>query len=90
VLPAGPEDRLQAHFAEVREVIQAEEMWERVPEEARSFSPGNLESLVKFAYFGGFIDLAAARRLLLVDRQEIRRVLAGWYEEIREKGCWLC
>jgi RNA binding exosome subunit len=90
VRPAAPEDRLQAHFSEVRAVIQAEEMWERVPQEAQEFSPENLENLVKFAYFGGFIDLAAARRLLLVDRREIRRVLARWYEEIREKGCWLC
>jgi len=52
VRPAATEDRVQAHFAEVRAVIRAEEMWERVPEEARSFSPENLESLVKFAYFG--------------------------------------
>ncbi|HEX9884082.1 MAG TPA: hypothetical protein VGA79_08970 [Desulfobaccales bacterium] len=49
-------------MAEVRAVIQGEERWERVPEEARSFSPENLESLVKFAYFGGFLDLAAAGR----------------------------
>lgn len=60
--PAATEDRFQAHFAEVRAVIRAEERWERGPEEARSFSPENLESLVKFAYFGGFIDLAAAGR----------------------------
>jgi len=49
-------------LAEVRAVIQGEERWERVPQEAQEFSPENLESLVKFAYFGGFIDLAAAGR----------------------------
>jgi hypothetical protein len=49
-------------LAEVRAVIQAEERWERGPEEARSFPPENLQGLVKFAYFGGFLDLAAARR----------------------------
>ena len=43
-------------------------MWERVPEWAREFSPENLEGLVKFAYFGGFIDMAGVRRLLLVDK----------------------
>ncbi|HEX9883483.1 MAG TPA: hypothetical protein VGA79_05920 [Desulfobaccales bacterium] len=49
-------------MAEVRAVIRAEERWERVPQEAQEFSPENLENLVKFAYFGGFLDLAAARR----------------------------
>ena len=43
-------------------------MWERVPERAREFSPENLEGLVKFAYFGGFIDMAGVRRLLVVDK----------------------
>jgi len=49
-------------LAEVRAVIQGEERWERGPEEARSFSPEHLENLATFAYFGGFLDLAAARR----------------------------
>ena len=65
-------------------------MWERVPERAREFSPENLEGLVKFAYFGGFIDMAMVRRLLRVDRREMRPLLTRWYEEIREQGCWLC
>jgi hypothetical protein len=81
---------LEAHYRQVKAIIQGEDMWERVPEWARHFSPENLEGLVKFAYFGGFIDMARARRLLLVDRQGIRRLLAKWYEEIREQGCWLC
>ncbi len=81
---------LQGHFAQVREVIQAEEMWERVPEWAREFSPENLEGLVKFAYFGGFIDLAAVRRLLMVDKAAVKPLLAKWYEEVRQQGCWLC
>ncbi len=59
----GPEDLLQSNFHRVREIIQSEEMWERVPEAARKFSTENLEGLVKFAYFGGFIDLAAVRPL---------------------------
>ena len=66
-----PEERaaqLEAHFHQVREIIRAEEMWERVPERAREFSPENLEGLVKFAYFGGFIDMAGVRRLLGVDK----------------------
>ena len=61
-----------------------------MPEEARPFSPANLENLVKFAYFGGFLDLAAARRLLLVDKPTARHLLVKWYEEVREQGCWLC
>ena len=65
--------QLRSNFARVREIIQAEEMWERVPEWAREFSPENLEGLVKFAYFGGFIDTAGVRRLLLVDKTEIHR-----------------
>ncbi len=84
----GP--RLADHFLEVREIIRAEEMWERVPERAREFSLENLEGLVKFAYFGGFIDMAAVRRLLMVDKKEINRLRVKWYEEVREQGCWLC
>jgi hypothetical protein len=87
--PADTET-LKSHYQQVQEIIRAEEMWERVPEYARHFSPKNLEGLVKFAYFGGFIDMAAVRRLLLVDRRDMRALLARWYEEIREQGCWLC
>jgi len=65
-------------------------MWERVPEWAREFSPENLEGLVKFAYFGGFIDMGGVRRLLVVDKPTARQLLVKWYEEIREQGCWLC
>jgi hypothetical protein len=88
-----PEERaaqLEAHFHQVREIIQAEEMWERVPERAREFSPENLEGLVKFAYFGGFIDMAGVRRLLGVEKAAMRQLLVKWYEEVREQGCWLC
>ena len=87
-----PEERapqLEARFHQVREIIQAEEMWERVPERAREFSPENLEGLVKFAYFGGFIDMAGVRRLLMADKPTARQLLVKWYEEVREQGCWL-
>ena len=82
--------KLEGHFRQVRGIIQAEEMWERVPERARESSPENLEGLVKFAYFGGFIDMAGVRRLLLVDKPTARQLLVKWYEEVREQGCWLC
>jgi hypothetical protein len=88
-----PDERaaeLVAHFRQVREIIRAEEMWERVPERAREFSPENLEGLVKFAYFGGFIDMAGVRRLLMVEKPKMRQLLVKWYEEVREQGCWLC
>ena len=88
-----PEERaaqLEAHFHQVREIIRAEEMWERVPERARECSPENLEGLVKFAYFGGFIDMAGVRRLLGVEKAQMRQLLVKWYEEVREQGCWLC
>ena len=88
-----PEERtaqLEGHFRQVRSIIEAEEMWERVPEWARQFSPENLEGLVKFAYFGGFIDMAGVRRLLMVDKPTARQLLVKWYEEVREQGCWLC
>jgi len=90
VTPDERAAKLEAHFHRVREIIQAEEMWERVPERARKFSPENLEGLVKFAYFGGFIDMAGVRRLLLVDKPTARQLLVKWYEEVREQGCWLC
>jgi hypothetical protein len=85
-----PQEKLRLHFARVKEIIQAEEMWDRVPERAREFSPANLEGLVKFAYFGGFITMAGARKFLLVEKKEINRLRARWYEEVREQGCWLC
>jgi hypothetical protein len=88
-----PEERaiqLEGHFSQVRSIIEAEEMWERVPEWAREFSLENLEGLVKFAYFGGFIDMAGVRRLLMVDQPRARQLLVKWYEEVREQGCWLC
>jgi hypothetical protein len=90
VTPEEGAAALKRHFHQVREIIQAEEMWERVPESARQCSPENLEGLVKFAYFGGFIDMAAVRRLLRTDKAAMRRLLAKWYEEVREQGCWLC
>ncbi len=43
-------------------------MRKRAPDAARRFFPRNLEDLEKFACFGGFIDLAAARRLLLLEK----------------------
>ncbi|MBW1991069.1 MAG: hypothetical protein JRI59_02890 [Deltaproteobacteria bacterium] len=78
------------HYDRVKEIIQQEEMWERVPEPARQFSPENLENLVKYAYFGGFIDSRQVNQLLFLKKGEFRRLLAKWYEEIRKKGCWLC
>jgi len=90
VTPEEQAAQLEAHFHQVREIIRAEEMWERVPERARECSPENLEGLVKFAYFGGFIDMAGVRRLLGVEKAPMRRLLVKWYEEVREQGCWLC
>jgi hypothetical protein len=90
VTPEERAARLEDHYHRVKEIIQAEEMWERVPEWAQQFSPENLEGLVKFAYFGGFIDMAGVRRLLQLDKKELRPLLVKWYEEVREQGCWLC
>jgi hypothetical protein len=90
VTPAERAAQLEGHFNRVRDIIEAEEMWDRVPERAREFSPENLEGLVKFAYFGGFIDMAGVRRLLVVDKPAARQLLVKWYEEVREQGCWLC
>ncbi|MGQ9689126.1 MAG: hypothetical protein ACUVXF_10115 [Desulfobaccales bacterium] len=83
-------EQLQAHFQQVKEIIQREDMWERVPEHARDFSPENLENLVKYAYFAGFIDMGQVISLLFLQKRERSRLLQKWYEEIREKGCWLC
>ena len=52
----------------------------------REFSPENLEGLVKFAYFGGFIDMAGVRQLLVVEKPNMRQLLVKWYEEVREQG----
>ena len=88
--PEAPTAQLEDHFRQVRSIIETEDFWERVPERAREFSPENLEGLVKFAYFGGFIDMAGVRRLLMVDKPTARQLLVKWYEEVREQGCWLC
>jgi hypothetical protein len=81
---------MQEHYAWIKEVIQQEDMWERVPDHARDFSPENLENLVKYAYFGGFIDSRQVSQLLFLKKGAFRQMLVRWYEEIREKGCWLC
>jgi hypothetical protein len=83
-------EQQQAHFHLVKSLIQQEDMWERVPEQSKEFSPENLETLVKYAYFAGFIDMSQVIRLLFLKKGEKSRLLARWYEEIREKGCWLC
>ena len=83
-------EQMRVHFQAVKEIIQAEDMWERVPDHAREFSVENLENLVKYAYFGGFIDLGGVNRLLFLNKGETRPLLIRWYEEIRRKGCWLC
>jgi hypothetical protein len=90
VTPEEGAAQLEGHFRQVRSIIEAEEMWERVPERARQFSLENLEGLVKFAYFGGFIDMAGVRRLMMVEKPTARQLLIKWYEEVREQGCWLC
>jgi hypothetical protein len=90
MLPEAQAAQLEDHFRQVRDIIAAEEFWERVPERNREFSRENLEGLVKFAYFGGFIDMAGVRRLLMVDKTTARHLLVKWYAEIREQGCWLC
>ena len=84
------EDQQQAHYHLVKSIIQKEEMWERVPEHAKDFSPESLENLVKYAYFAGFIDMSQVLRLLFLETRERSKLVTRWYEEIREKGCWLC
>ena len=88
--PGKIAETLESNFQQIKAIIQAEEMWERVPEWARQFSPESLEGLVKFAYFGGFIDMAGVRRLLRVDRSALRHLVVKWYDGVREQGCWLC
>jgi len=83
-------EQQQAHFQKVKDLIQREDMWERVPPQAREFSPENLENLVKYAYFAGFIDMSQVMQLLFLKKEERAKLLHKWYEEIREKGCWLC
>jgi hypothetical protein len=87
--PSTPEQQ-QTHYYLVQDIIQQEDMWDRVPEHAKDFSLENLENLVKYAYFAGFIDMSQVLRFLFLKRRERSQLLHKWYEEIREKGCWLC
>lgn len=97
-VPAAPqktltpqqEAKLREHFALVKQIIADQDMLSRVPAEYLQFSPQHLEGLVKFAYFGGFIQLGQARQLLLIPKGAIKPKLQQWYEEIRQQGCWLC
>ncbi len=84
------EIQLRHNFEVVKAIIAEQEMLDRVPAEYLSFSPTNLEGLVKFAYFAGFIQLGQARQLLLLPKEQLKPQLRKWYEEIREQGCWLC
>ena len=87
--PSTSEQQL-AHYHLAKDIIQEEDMWERVPDYAKEFSPENLENLVKYAYFAGFIDMSQVIRLLFLKKGERAQILHKWYEEIREMGCWLC
>jgi hypothetical protein len=84
------EAKLRDHFEYIKQIIAEQEMLERVPAEFLEFSPQHLEDLVKFAYFGGFIQLGEARQFLLLPKEAMKPRLRLWYEDIREKGCWLC
>ena len=82
--------KLRENFNFIKQIIAAQDMLERVPSEYLDFSPQHLEGLVKFAYFGGFIQLGQARQLLELPKEAIKPKLRQWYEEIRKQGCWLC
>jgi hypothetical protein len=84
------EDKLRHYFQVIKQIIADQEMLERVPAEYLEFSSQHLEDLVKFAYFGGFIQLGEARELLLLPKEAMKPRLRQWYEEVRENGCWLC
>jgi hypothetical protein len=84
------EAKLRRHFQLIKQIIADQDMLERVPAEFLEFSPRHLEDLTKFAYFGGFIGLGEARQLLLLPKEAMKPRLRRWYEEVREKGCWLC
>ncbi len=84
------ESKLKKHFELIKKIIIEQDMLTRVPAEYLVFSSENLEALVKFAYFGGFIQLGEARQLLLLPKEAMKPRLRQWYEEVREKGCWLC
>jgi hypothetical protein len=84
------ETKLRRHFDLIKQIIAEQDMLERVPAEFLEFSPQHLEGLVKFAYFGGFIQLGEARQLLLLPKEALKPKLRQWYEEVREQGCWLC
>ena len=84
------EAKLRRHFQLIKQIIADQDMLERVPAEFLEFSPQHLEDLIKFAYFGGFIGLGEARQLLLLPKDAMKPRLRRWYEEVREKGCWLC
>ncbi len=89
-LGSDQEAKLRENFAVVKQIITEQEMLERVPAAYLEFSPEHLEGLVKFAYFGGFIQLGEARQLLLLPKEAMKPKLRQWYAEIREQGCWLC
>ena len=84
------ENKLRHHFQLIKQIIADQDMLERVPAEYLEFSSQHLEDLVKFAYFGGFIQLGEARQLLLLPKEAMKPRLRQWYEEVRENGCWLC
>jgi hypothetical protein len=90
VMTTAVDTKLPEHFEYIKQIIARQDMLERVPAEFLEFSPQHLEGLVKFAYFGGFIQLGEARQLLLIPVGDMKAKLRQWYEEVREQGCWLC
>ena len=77
---SNPEEaKLRHHFQLIKQIIADQgHARARVQAEFLEFSPQNLEDLIKFAYFGGFIGLGEARQLLLLPQDAMKPRLRRW------------
>jgi len=46
--------------------------------------------LCKFAFMTALITKAQIAEMLQLDRQELKLLVRGWYDDHRRKGCGIC
>jgi len=77
-------------FEELVRIIRDQEVVNWVVDRIQDRSPETLTYLAKFAYMTGLINKADIKRFLNLDSKEARKLVKGWYDDHRERGCGTC
>ncbi len=73
--------------------IEAAGVKQWTQEKLQQFEGPCLESLLylcKFCFFTALVTKAQMAQILGADKQELRALVKGWYDDHRAKGCGTC